>query len=154
MNTSIKSAGTWQEMLYGALAITGLTGAWAQALVYLHAGFLDGNIAFWKAAVTTPASLFIVVDIFVLAAALFVWMFAEGRRLGISQAWLWGYFLGSVFVAISFAFPLFLAHRQRLLRTEHPQQHAAPAGADFVGIALAVLFALCAVGYSFLHRPV
>lgn len=150
MNTQ-KNAGVWQELLYIALAAVGLVGAWAQALGYLSAGFMGGNLAFWKDAVTTPASTFLVVDIFVLAAALFVWMFAECRRLGVSQAWAWAYFLGSAFVAISCAFPLFLAHRQRLLRARN--ETAAPQGADLVGVVMAALLALAAVYYSFTHLP-
>lgn len=88
MNIPTHSIGTWQGKLYVVLAIAGLVGTWAQVTGYLEAGFLAGNIAFWKDTVTTPAATFIVVDMFVLAAALFVWMFAEGRRLGIGGHWL------------------------------------------------------------------
>ncbi len=153
MNTPTSSAGRWQEHLYVGLAIAGLVGTWAQALGYLDAGVLGGNIAFWKDTITTPAATFIVVDIFVLAAALFVWMFADGRRLGISGAWLWAYYLGSVLIGISFAFPLFMAHRQRVLRSTHPEQHAAPKGADLIAVGLAILTAAGAVIYSLLHVP-
>ncbi len=151
MNTTTRNAPCWQEVVYYALAAGGLAGTWAQVFGYLDAGLLGGNIAFWKDAVTTPASTFIVVDIFVLAAAIFIWMFAEGRRLGMGGGWLWAYFLGSVLVAISCAFPLFLAHRQRLIRTTHPEQYASPTGADLIAVGLAVVLAFGAVAYSFLH---
>ncbi len=82
------------EWLFIGLGVLGLVGTWAQAFGYLEHGFVAGNLRFWRETVATPASTFITVDILVLAAALFVWMFAEGRRLGIGAGWLWGYFLG------------------------------------------------------------
>lgn len=145
--------GAGLEVLFVALALLGLAGTWVQAIGYLDAGFLGGNLAFWKDTVTTPAATFIVVDILVLATASFVWMFAEGRRLGIGGAWLWGYYLGSVVIGISFAFPLFLAHRQRALRRTRPQDAAAPRGGDWIAVALAVAIALGAVLYSLTHLP-
>ena len=53
-------------------------------------------------------------------------MLAECRRIGLSARWAWGYFLVSLFVAISFAMPLFFAHRHRRLRMQHPEQAALP----------------------------
>lgn len=153
MNTQSNNTGIWQESLYLLLAITGLIGAWAQALGYISGGFLEGNLAFWKDALTTPASIFLVVDIFVLSAALFVWMFAECRRLGISHGWAWAYLFGSAFIAISCAFPLFLAHRQRVLRTQQPEQNVSAQGTDLIGVAIAVLLAAATVYYSFMHLP-
>lgn len=153
MNTAASASGTWQEALYIALAIAGLVGTWAQVLGYFDAGILAGNIQFWKETVTTPAATFIVVDIFVLAAAVFVLMFAEGRRLGMGNGWLWTYYLGSVLVGISCFVPLFLAHRQRVLRTQHPEQNLAPEGTGLVAVGLAVLLALAAVAYSLAHIP-
>jgi hypothetical protein len=150
---SATNNGNWQEPLYFILAVAGLAGTWAQALGYLDAGFLGGNLLFWKETFATPASTFIVVDIFVLAAAVFVLMFAEGRRLGIGTPWLWGYFLGSTLIGISCFVPLFLAHRQRVLRTRHPEQNTAPAGADLIAVGLAVLLALGMVGYSLMNIP-
>lgn len=149
----MNSAGSWQEKLYIALGIAGLIGTWAQVLGYLELGFLAGNIQFWKETVATPASTFIVVDIFVLAAAIFVMMFAEGRRLGIGAGWLWGYFLGSTLIGISCFVPLFLAHRERAMRAAQPPQVAAPAGADFAALLPAIALALGAVAYSLTHIP-
>jgi hypothetical protein len=63
-----------------------------------------------------------------IGATVFVLMFAEGRRLGIGAGWLWTYFLLSLFVAVSFAVPVFLAHRQRRIRQTRPAEAAQPAG--------------------------
>ncbi len=153
MNTQTTHTSAWQEKLYITLAIAGLVGTWAQALGYLGAGFLAGNIQFWKETVTTPAATFIVVDIFILAAAVFVMMFAEGRRLGISTRWLWTYFLGSSLIGISCFVPLFLAHRQRVIRMQHATQNTAPVGADLIAIGLALLIGFGAVAYSLMNIP-
>jgi hypothetical protein len=139
------------EWLFIGLGMLGLVGTWAQAFGYLGDGFVAGNVSFWRETVSTPASTFITVDILVLAAALFLWMFAEGRRLGIGAAWLWGYFFASTLIGISFAVPLFLAHRHRRIRRHRPAEVGAPAGADWIAIAIAFLIALAAVAYSLRH---
>ena len=50
------------------------------------------------------------VDILFLAFACNVWMFIEARRLGVK--YVYGYIVVGVVVAISVAFPLFLAARE------------------------------------------
>ena len=128
----------WMEFLYVALAVLGLTATSAQLAAYLKLGFLGANVQFWKETVATPASTFIVVDIFVLAAAVLVWMFGECRRLGIKAGWAWLYFLGSSFIGISCFFPLFLAHRHRYVRLKLPDQQAVPGGADFIAVIFVI----------------
>jgi hypothetical protein len=54
-------------------------------------------------------------------------------------------------VAISFALPLFLAHRHRHVRLHRPAEVGAPAGADWIAIGVAVMIALAAAGYSLGH---
>ena len=144
---------TSTELLLVALGVIGLVGTWAQGFHYLGHGLVAGNVLFWKETVATPASTFLVVDILVLAAAVFVLMFAEGRRLGIAAGWLWGYFLASLLVGISFAVPIFLAHRQRRIRLQRPAEAGEPAGADWVAIAIGVAIALVAASYSLRHIP-
>jgi len=150
MNDASRSFAPMESIFIG-LGVLGLVGTWAQAFGYLEHGFVAGNLQFWRETVATPASTFITVDILVLAAALFLWMFAEGRRLGIGSAWLWAYFLGSTLIGISFAVPLFLAHRHRRMRLHLPAEAGTPAGADWIAIAIALLIAAVAVAYSLLH---
>jgi hypothetical protein len=140
------------EWLFIGLGVLGVVGTWAQAFGYLGNGFVAGNVTFWRETVATPASTFITVDLLVLGAALFVWMFAEGRRLGIGAVWLWGYFLVSTLIGISFAVPVFLAHRHRRMRRNGHGEIGAPAGADWIAIGFAILIAVAAVAYS-LSRP-
>jgi hypothetical protein len=145
------SRGTRIEWLYVALAVLGLAGSWAQVWGYLGHGFVEGNLLFWKEAVANPAGTFLTVDVLVLGAALLAWMFGEGRRLGIGSLWLWGYLLLSVFVAISFALPMFLAHRHRRLRLRIPNEIGAPEKGDWVAVAFVGTVALVAVIYSLRH---
>ena len=144
---------TGTELLLIALGVAGLVGTWAQGFHYLAHGLVAGNVLFWQETVATPASTFLVVDILVLAAATFVLMFAEGRRLGIAAGWLWAYFLASLFVAVSFAVPVFLAHRQRRIRLIRPAEAAGPARSDWIAIGIAVVIVAVSVGYSLRHIP-
>jgi len=144
---------TSTELLLVALGVIGLVGTWAQGFHYLGHGLVAGNVLFWKETVAMPASTFLVVDILVLAAAVFVLMFAEGRRLRLGAGWLWGYFLASLLVGISFAVPIFLAHRQRRIRLQRPAEAGEPAGTDWVAIAIGVFMALVAASYSLRHIP-
>lgn len=140
------------ELLYAVLALLGLAGTWAQVWGYLGHGLVQGNVLFWRDALANPASTFLTVDVLVLGAALLAWMFGEGRRLGIGAGWLWGYFLLSAFVAISFALPMFLAQRHRRLRRRHPDEIVPPTGSDWVPIGVVVVVAVFAVIHS-LGRP-
>jgi hypothetical protein len=142
---------SWQEILYIVLAVVGLAGTWAQGYGYLRLGLVGGNVQFWKDAFAGPASAFLSVDILVLAAAVFVWLFGEGRRLGIAAGWMWACFLGALFIGISFAVPLFMAVRERRLRLRQPGERTEPARLDFVAIAIAIAIALAAAGYSLSH---
>jgi len=144
---------TATELLLVALGVLGLVGTWAQGFHYLAHGLVAGNVLFWKETVATPASTFLVVDILVLAAGAFVLMFAEGRRLGLGAGWLWTYFLLSLFVAVSFAVPVFLAHRQRRIRLHRPAEAGEPAGSDWIAIGIAVAIVVVSVGYSLRHVP-
>jgi hypothetical protein len=144
---------TTTEALLIALGLLGLIGTWAQGFYYLGHGLVAGNVLFWRETVATPASTFLVVDILVLAAGVFVLMFAEGRRLGIGAGWLWTYFLLSLFVAVSFAVPVFLAHRQRRIRLARPAESGEPTGSDWIAVGIAVVIVLVAVGYSLRHIP-
>ena len=151
VNQTVNRTGSWQFLLYMTLAALGLVGTWAQGMAYLGEGFLGGTLAFWKVAVTTPASTFLVVDILVLAAAIMLWMFGECHRLGLASGWAWFYFLASVFIAISCFFPLFLAHRERRLRGS--SQQGVAQGSDLVATTIGACFALVSVVYSLTHLP-
>ena len=150
MSTTVRIE-RWPEILYFTLALVGLAGTWAQGVGYLDLGFLGGTLRFWKDVFSTPSGIFLSVDILVLAAAIFLWMFGESRRSGIAPGWTWACYLASMFVAISFAVPLFMGFRERHLRRRGVHGQAVPAGTDLVGIAIAVALAVAAAAYSLGH---
>jgi hypothetical protein len=63
-----------------------------------------------------PITAFFVMDVIVSSLVLWVFIFAEGRRLGMKH--LWVYVLSNLVVGVSLALPLFLYFRERKL--EHP----------------------------------
>jgi hypothetical protein len=102
--------------LYAAIGVVGLVLTGSQALGYFSAGPVGGTVEFWRDAFHgDDASRFLAVDILALVTALFVFIWVEGRRLGISAGWRLVYVLGSTLVASAAFVPFFLAHRQRVL---------------------------------------
>lgn len=93
--------------VYAAAALVALVGTqWA-----LVAHFLDGRgfVDFLTDPVVNPAATFLTIDLLVVATAALVFMLVEGRRLGMRH--LWVYVVLVFTVAISVAFPVFLAVR-------------------------------------------
>jgi hypothetical protein len=100
-------------VLIGVIAFF-LTGS--QALEYFDEGLVDGTDHFWRGAINANnASLFLVYDVLFLGLAVFVLMWVESRRVGISTVWYVAYVALSLLIGISTFVPFFLAHRQRIL---------------------------------------
>ncbi len=59
-------------------------------------------------------SAFFGTDVFVSAVTLWLFVFSEGRRLGMKN--LWVYVLGTLLVGVSLGLPLFLFFRERQLK--------------------------------------
>lgn len=101
---------------YGAIAVIALLATWRNAGPYGHspAGiFID----FWRDTKANNATRFITADILMFGLAATIWMVTEARRRRI--AFVWAYIAGSLLVAVSVAFPLFLIARElRADRTE------------------------------------
>ena len=97
--------------LYTATAFLALVFTWWHVPEYLGSGFIDANLLFWQDALLNShaAGRFLVADVLILAFACSLWMLIEGRRLKIR--FLYAYIVGGVVVAISVAFPLFMAAR-------------------------------------------
>ena len=68
---------------------------------------------FWQELFANRIGAFFGVDVFVSAIVLFVFVFAEGRRVAVPHLWL--PVLGTLLVGVSLGFPLFLYMRQRKL---------------------------------------
>lgn len=101
-----------ERLLYGTLGVAALIGT-QTALVWHFASGGDVQ-TFVTDTVSTPAGVFAVVDLLVVAAAALTFMLLEGRRLGMRH--LWVYVVLTFTVAISVAFPAFLLARSRHLR--------------------------------------
>jgi hypothetical protein len=130
-------------VVYGLIGLVALFGTWSNNLSYLGTGFADANLRFWVDTMANPASRSITIDIFFLSLAALLWLVLEARRLEIRGAWL--YILVAIFVAVSFAFPMFMIHRERALARRDP---ASPAGRLSIGdMAGLSAIALGCVGY-------
>ncbi|MGB3620541.1 MAG: DUF2834 domain-containing protein [Ketobacter sp.] len=122
---------------YIATGILALIFTWVHVPAYLGNGILDANINFWKDALIhgTPSGNFLAVDILFYALIGSVFMVLECRRLGIKFAWL--YVFAGILIAISFAFPLFLAMRERhIAQTPVPVPPAPLKTYDILGLAV------------------
>jgi hypothetical protein len=98
--------------LYCFTALLALVMAWMHLPAYFGNGIVGANVQFWKDALfnANPAGRFLTVDILFLGFVCNVWMFIEGRRVGVK--YLYVYVIAGIFIAISVAFPLFMAARE------------------------------------------
>lgn len=101
---------TPRAVLYLVLAGVGLVGTWTYNVIaiverrdYLGDWFGSG-----------PSVSSLTTDLLVVAIAAVIFMIVEGRRLGMRRVWL--FLLAVPLVALAFAFPLFLAFRERALQ--------------------------------------
>ncbi|MFT5032081.1 MAG: hypothetical protein ACI9OO_000010 [Bacteroidia bacterium] len=109
------------SITYVLMAIVALVFTWWHIPEYLGEGLVEANILFWKDALLNShaAGRFLVADLMILAFACNLSILLEGRRLKIR--FLYAYVVGGVVVAISVAFPLFMAARTLKLEENGPQ---------------------------------
>ena len=79
---------------------------------------LEGMLSFDVAAFVAggfanPAASFLSVDLIVSVACFFLWMFPEGKRLGMRHVWV--YAALTFMVAMAVSFPIFMMMRERAL---------------------------------------
>ncbi|MGI9019373.1 MAG: DUF2834 domain-containing protein [Solirubrobacterales bacterium] len=101
---------------YALIALGALVATWSQNIRFLAeedngglGGFIDGM--YENAAAASISN-----DLLLVAMAALVFMAVESRRLGIRH--LWVYLLGSLLIAVSVMFPLFLVARELELRDQ------------------------------------
>lgn len=122
-------------VLYGLVAVTALLGTWTHFLGYLRYGYFRGFQLFWDDTLLHPASRFITVESLLIDLTLMTWAVLEARRLGIR--WVWVYWVIGIFVAISFTFPLFLIHRERVLARREQSPDVGRLGiGDVIGLVV------------------
>lgn len=93
-------------LVYGAIAVVGLTATWTNNLAYLPGRFLPD---FLTDLTVTPAARSYTGDLLLLTLAAVIFMVVEARRHAIRFVWL--YIVGGLATAIAFTFPLFLIAR-------------------------------------------
>lgn len=126
------------------LAVVGLALTWSQNLAYLGPGAGPGGMVdFLKDTVANPGARSIAFDILIVCWALSIWMVVEGRRR--RMRWVWLYPLVGWSVAMAFTVPLFLAMRERALRTP-PEIEGRLGVPDGVGLGLVSAFVLALLG--------
>lgn len=106
----VRARWTPRAVLYLVLAGLGLVGTWTYNVVAI----LESRdyLGDWFGSGPSVSSL--TTDLLVVAIAAVIFMIVEGRRLGMRRLWL--YLLAVPFLALAFAFPLFLAVRERALQ--------------------------------------
>lgn len=128
------------------LAAVGLVLTWSQNLVYMGpAAGPGGMVDFLRDTVVNPGARSIAFDILIVGWTASVWMVVEGRRR--RMRWVWLYPVVGWSVAMAFAFPLFLAMRERSLRTP-PEIEGRLGTIDGVGLGLVSAFALVLLGLA------
>ncbi len=99
---------------YLLLAIAGAVIPWYFNYSHIQYGEIPISFqAFWQSGFHDYLSSSLTADLLVGATTFAIWMFPEGRRLGMKRLWI--YFLVIFMVAFACAFPLFLFFRQRHL---------------------------------------
>ena len=108
-----------RAIAYLVLALAGLVGTWTFNVLAVvgHRDFVGD----WAG--SGPAVTSLTIDILIAAVAAVVFMVVESRRIGMRRVWV--YILLVPLVAFAFAFPLFLAMRER-----HLAQRGSAEGGD------------------------
>lgn len=105
-----------RQGIYGALAVAGFIGTAYFNTQYFQQTPNPVSLAFFEAGFASPAASSITIDLFVTCLAFFVFLFVEGRRLGMRNLWI--YVLFSLGGALAVMFPVFLLMRERALHPE------------------------------------
>ncbi|RUR01790.1 DUF2834 domain-containing protein [Labedella endophytica] len=111
---------TPRAYLYLALAAAGLVGTWTyNVIAIIERRDVLGD---WFGGGPSVSSL--TTDLLVVAVAAVIFMIVEGRRLRMKRVWL--VVLTAPFIALAFAFPLFLALRERALAEGRDERSESP----------------------------
>ncbi|MBO2452350.1 DUF2834 domain-containing protein [Actinomadura barringtoniae] len=107
-------------VIYGVLAFGALIATWSQNIRFFGQDDNGGLTGFLKDAWANPAAASLSNDIVFVGLAAVVFMVIEARRVGVRYGW--AYVIGSLLIAISVTFPLFLLARQiKLAQAREPE---------------------------------
>lgn len=140
-------------VFYGLTALAALLVTWSQLAPYYRdardlATLADGFLRYFNDLRVNPAARSIAADMLVLGVGMSTFMILEARRLGMGFVWV--YIVLGFFLAVGFAFPLFMIVRERHLAWhEGAQPDEAPERvplADGLGFAVVSAIAVCVGG--------
>lgn len=97
-------------VFYGLVAVAALIGTWSYNLQFFAIPDNGGIAGFIRQGFANPAAASLSTDLGFLCLAAIPWMLVEGRDRGIRHLWI--FVVGSLTIAISVMFPLFLLVRQ------------------------------------------
>ena len=103
------------KIFYLLTAILGAVLPLSQFLPFLKTHGLDLSL-FFTYLFSNGVSGFFGMDVIVSSVVLWVFVFTEGRRLGMRRLWL--YVICNLMVGVSLALPLFLLFRERALASK------------------------------------
>jgi hypothetical protein len=103
---------------YGLIALAALPATWINNIAFMTQPTNNSIMDFGRAAYANAAAASLANDLFLLGTAASIFMFIEGRRVGVRYLWL--YLLLSPLIAISVTFPLFLLARHLKISQEQP----------------------------------
>jgi hypothetical protein len=100
------------KILYLLAAVLGAVLPLSQFIPFLKSHGLDLKL-FFTLLFSNSVSGFFAMDVIVSSVVLWIFVFSEGRRLGMRRLWL--YVVCNLAVGVSLALPLFLMFRERAL---------------------------------------
>jgi hypothetical protein len=100
------------KLLYLLAAILGAALPLSQLIPFLKTHGLNLTL-FFTLLFSNGVSAFFGMDVIVTSLVLWVFLFSEGRRLGMRHLWL--YVICNLVIGVSLALPLFLLFRERAL---------------------------------------
>ena len=103
------------KILYLIAAILGAVLPLSQFIPFLTTHGLDLSL-FFTYLFSNGVSGFFGMDVIVSSVVLWIFVFAEGRRLGMRRLWI--YVICNLMVGVSLALPLFLLFRERKLDSQ------------------------------------
>ncbi len=104
---------TSRSNVYFVLALIGFIVPWIYNLKHFVASGTIMLVPFLKMALANDVTTAITLDVYVAAVVFSVWVFVEYQRVRVARPCF--YVLLAFLVGLSFAFPLFLAMRERAL---------------------------------------
>lgn len=111
---STQLARPWLQGVYLGLAVAGSLLPWWFLAQFFQQSGVDLE-AFFRQALANPVAIDLAIDLVISALAIFIWVWVELPRLGLSRRWWVLCIIVSLSISLSCGLPLFLWFRHRHL---------------------------------------